>query len=306
MKEITKAYEILKLKKDASLAEVNSKYKILLDEYDPEKQPDELKDFFRNERESVINSYQKIIEHLSKINIDNRKKNNKIQEKKSHENDDKILNEDFKGEQSVKEKIEIKSNNFKSFVTNQDILSSAWDSLSGYWGLAIGFSFIYGIITGFAVQLFYIPILIIGGPLSLGYSIFTINLVRKKNPQIGDMFEGFNFFKKALGLYFLYALIVIGGFILLIIPGIYWGLMYSQIYFILADNPNITVKEAFQKSKEIMDGSKLKLFLLQLLYLVLTILSILTLFIGLIAIIPWVRVTNAKFYEYLINNSKVK
>ena len=226
-----------------------------------------------------------------------------MQENNSHENQDKIFNEDFKDEQSVQEKNEVKSNNFKSFVSNQDILSSAWDSLSGYWGIAIGFSLIYGIIAGVAAQ-FFIPILIIGGPLSLGYSIFTIGIVRKKNPQIGDMFEGFNFFGKALGSYLLYFLIVFSGLILLIVPGIYWGLMYSQVYFILADNPNITVKDAFQKSKEIMDGSKLKLFLLTLLYSVLLILSAFTLFIGLIAIIPWIRVANAKFYEYLINNSK--
>ena len=72
----------------------------------------------------------------------------------------------------------------------------------------------------------------------------------------------------------------------------------------MADNPNIKVTGALRKSREIMDGSMLKLFFLQLMYLVLIILSIFTLFIGLIVIIPWIRVTNAKFYEYLKNNSK--
>ena len=291
MNEITKSYEILKLEKNASLAEINSKYKILLDEYDPEKQPDDLKDFFRKERESVINSYMKIVEHLSKINVDN--------EEVKPPPPPEII-------EIVEDEVEIenKSNNFKTFVSNKEILIDAWDSLSGYWGLAIGFSFLFGIITSFASRLFLIPLLIISGPLSLGYSIFTLNLVRKKNPEIGNMFEGFNFFGKTLGLYFLLALITLGGFILLIIPGIYWGLMYSQSYFILADNPDIKVTDALRKSREIMEGSKLKLFLLHLLYLVLFILSIFTLFTGLIVIIPWMRVTNAKFYEYLKNNSK--
>jgi len=291
MNEITKSYEILKLEKNASLAEINSKYKILLDEYDPEKQPDDLKDFFRKERESVINSYMKIVEHLSKINVDN--------EEVKPPPPPEII-------EIVEDEVEIenKSNNFKTLISNTDILRDAWDSLSGYWGLAIGFSFLFGIITSFASNLFLIPLLIISGPLSLGYSIFTLNLVRKKNPEIGNMFEGFNFFGKTIGLYFLLVLITLGGFILLIIPGIYWGLMYSQSYFILADNPDIKVTDALRKSREIMEGSKLKLFLLHLLYLVLFILSIFTLFTGLIVIIPWMRVTNAKFYEYLKNNSK--
>tara|TARA_Y100000746_G_scaffold229274_1_gene238677 strand:- start:220 stop:1170 length:951 start_codon:yes stop_codon:yes gene_type:complete len=315
MNEIKKAYEVLKLQKDASLAEINSKYRILLDEYDPEKQTDDLKDFFRKERESVINSYMKIVEHLSKIKVDNTKRDtlessrmerilDENKDDNSKKTEDKMLNEDFKSEDSFEEKIENKSNNLKTFISNRDILSDAWDSLSGYWGLAIGFSFLFGIITSFASNLFLIPLLLISGPLSIGYSIFTLNLVRKKNPEIGNMFEGFNFFGKALGLYFLYTLIILGGFVLLIIPGIYFSLMFSQSYFILADNPNIKVTGALRKSREIMDGSMLKLFFLQLMYLVLIILSIFTLFIGLIVIIPWIRVTNAKFYEYLKNNSK--
>ena len=303
MNEISKAYAFLKLQKDASLSEINSKYKILLDEYDPEKHSDELKDFFRKERENLINSYKKIVEHLSKIKVDNQGDNKEIKDVNSKKNEDKIFNKDFKSDDSVEEKIENKSNDFKTFISNREILLDAWNSLSGYIGLAIGFSFLYGVITSFAANLFYIPLLIISGPISLGYSIFTLNIVRKKNPQIGDMFAGFNFFEKAIGVYFLYTLIVLGGFILLIIPGIYWGLMYSQTYFILADNPNIKVTDALAKSKAIMDGSKLKLFLLQLLYLVLVILSIFTLCLGLIVIIPWIRVANAKFYEYLKNNS---
>lgn len=312
MNEITEAYKVLKLNKDASLAEINSKYKILIDEYDPENQADDLKEFFRNERESVIISYGKILQYLSKNQEDKIADNIKdedgegkgkkeINDHNSIKAEDKLFNEDFISEDFVEEKVENKANEFKTFISNTEILSNAWDSLSGYWGVAIGFSILYGLITSIAAQLFFIPLLIFSGPLSLGYSIFTLNIIRKKNPKIADMFEGFNFFGKALGLYFLYSLIMLAGFILLIIPGIYWALMYSQTYYILADNPKIKVTDALRKSKEIMDGSKLKLFLLQLLYLVLVILSIFTLCLGLIVIIPWIRVTNAKFYEYLKN-----
>ena len=43
----------------------------------------------------------------------------------------------------------------------------------------------------------------------------------------------------------IYYLIVFLGLILLVVPGIILGLMYSQVFFILADDPDIGVTEAF-------------------------------------------------------------
>lgn len=295
---INKAYKVLNLKHGATLAEVQIRYKKLLDEFHPDKQTEDLKDFFKKETKNIVDSYNIIVKYLSN-NVDNKVGDNKLNDDNSNKQYDKTDRMDLSEPNYI---ADTDNRNSITFISNTDILSSAWNSLKGYWGLAIGVSFIYGLITSFAQQLFIIPFLIVAGPLSLGYAIFTLNIVRKKNPDISNLFDGFNLFGKALGLYFLKGLIVFFGLILFIIPGIYLSLMYSQIFFVLADNKEIKSFEALEISKQIMDGHKFKLFLLQLLYFILVLLSAFTLFIGLIVIIPWIRVTNAKFYEYVKNN----
>ena len=66
-------YKILGLKSGCNLDEVEKKYNDLLKEFDPSKQPDELKEFFTSERQKVKEAYNKI--SLSLIDNNN---NNKI------------------------------------------------------------------------------------------------------------------------------------------------------------------------------------------------------------------------------------
>jgi DNA segregation ATPase FtsK/SpoIIIE-like protein len=53
-------YKILALKVGATLDEVEEKYNKLLKEFDPEKQPDDLKEFFTSERQKVKEAYKEI------------------------------------------------------------------------------------------------------------------------------------------------------------------------------------------------------------------------------------------------------
>ena len=69
-------YKILGLKSGSNLDEVERKYKDLLKEFDPTKQPDELKEFFTSERQRVQEAYNKI--SLSLNDSNNNNNNNKI------------------------------------------------------------------------------------------------------------------------------------------------------------------------------------------------------------------------------------
>jgi uncharacterized membrane protein len=68
-------------------------------------------------------------------------------------------------------------------------------------------------------------------------------------------------------------------------------------FYIMADNPTIEPMEALRKSKAMMDGYKMKLFTLQLRFILLTLLSIFTLGIGLLWLIPYMHITAARFYD---------
>ena len=50
---------------------------------------------------------------------------------------------------------------------------------------------------------------------------------------------------------------------LLILPGIYKAYEYAMIPYILAENPEISSRDAFRLSRRMMDDRRLKLFVLE-------------------------------------------
>jgi len=183
---------------------------------------------------------------------------------------------------------------------NTDLMKMARQSLDGKWGLAIGAFFVIGLIK--SISSFFI--LIIGGPIMLGISIFSLALVRNTAIDFDYVFKGFNNFGKSLGVFLLGGLIVILGYMLFIIPGIYLTYCYAMAFYVLADNPDMDVMEVLNKSKEMMEGHKFKLFRMHLRFAGLFFLCIFTLFIGLFWLIPYMRACTAMFYEDINGRDK--
>lgn len=85
---------------------------------------------------------------------------------------------------------------------------------------------------------------------------------------------------------------------LFVIPGLIKAYEYRMIPYLLAENPNMTWKEAFTESKTMMTGNKWKAFVLDLSFIGWNLLSILTL--GILSIFyvnPYRFSTNAALYE---------
>lgn len=77
---------------------------------------------------------------------------------------------------------------------------------------------------------------------------------------------------------------------------IWIGLMYSQIKFIIIDNPKLDIIDTMRRSRHLMDGSKWRYILLELSFLGWIILGILTLCIGYLWLTPYINTTEAAFY----------
>jgi len=90
--------------------------------------------------------------------------------------------------------------------------------------------------------------------------------------------------------------------LLFIIPGIIAQIGYSQVWFILTEDDEISPNDALKKSKEMMYGYKMQYFLLGLSFIGWIILAILTCGIGLLWVLPYIQTSNAKFYEDLKTN----
>ncbi|MFA5841175.1 MAG: DUF975 family protein [Candidatus Paceibacterota bacterium] len=189
---------------------------------------------------------------------------------------------------------------------NALLMKEAREALVGKWGLAVGTFFIYILITGILNKIRNVgPVisLIIDGPLMLGLAMFSLSLSRKKDAKFEQLFEGFKRFGKSLVAYLLVIIFSILWTLLLIVPGIIAAISYSQTFFILVDDENISAGDAIKKSKKMMYGYKWKYFYLGCRFIGWLLLSILTLGIGLLWLIPYINVTLAKFYDDLKDSS---
>jgi len=141
--------------------------------------------------------------------------------------------------------------------------------------------------------------LFIVGPISIGLATYSLSIVNEEDYSYNQIATGFKYFFKALFLYLLFNISVLIGTILLIIPGVVIFLMFSQIFYITAENPQIGVIDAFKKSASLMKNKKLQYLGLGLRYIFFFILGVFTLGIWWLWLIPQAYVSFAIFYKEL-------
>lgn len=186
---------------------------------------------------------------------------------------------------------------------NSELRAVSRTTLSGNWMMAALATLVYLLIAGGVSS---IPVagsvlaIIITYPLAYGFAILFLDLFREGKPiDIGKLFDGFKDFGRVWGTLILVAIYTILWTCLLIIPGIVKSYSYALAPFILKDEPELKYNAAIEKSMRMMDGYKMKLFLLDLSFIGWMILSVLTLGIGLLFLQPYMNTARAAFYEDL-------
>ena len=140
-----------------------------------------------------------------------------------------------------------------------DELSSAKKEIKGcYWKM-------FGIGALSALIMFVSCVTVVGpfiifGPMFLGFHRAILQLVRTKKVKVSTLFSGFKDFGVAFRAGWLWGIRIFLWSLLLIVPGIIAAIRYSMTFFILADNPNITAREAINKSKDMIEGRKYEFF----------------------------------------------
>ncbi len=143
----------------------------------------------------------------------------------------------------------------------------------------------------------------IGSAVSVGYCQFNLDMVDGIKPRLGTLFSCFSQMKTAIITKLLTLLYVTLGYLLFIIPGIIMNFSYSMAIFVLAENPDMTAREALRESKRIMKGHKWQLFCLNLSFIGWAFLSVLTFGIGLIWVLPYASASYAAFYRNAKNEA---
>lgn len=183
-------------------------------------------------------------------------------------------------------------------VERAQLKAHAKQSLQGKWGIAIGTLLVSSIILG-AAGVTYVGPLILSGVLEVGLAIVFLEIIRNWQCEFGDMFKGFNNFGTTCLAGILKSVFTALWSLLFVIPGIVKAYSYSMTGYILADHPEMSPNEAITASRQMMDGHKADLFVLDLSFIPWYLLCGITFGLAGFYVIPYVTATKAAFYEAL-------
>lgn len=199
-------------------------------------------------------------------------------------------------------------------LTRFQIKENSKRQISGNIGIYFLCNLIYSaILIGF-LALMYLPIFL--NPLFVIFltplisAVFTLTVpaflmsfkkiglsfTRNEKIKAGDIFSGFQNYGKVLWLCIITSFFIFMWSLLFYIPGIVKSYAYSLAPYILAENPNMTAREALRESKRLTYGHKGDLFVLDLSFIGWHLLSPLTLNILNIWLVPYIEATWANYY----------
>lgn len=153
-----------------------------------------------------------------------------------------------------------------------------------------------------AYILFSVIIFILETLISMGITKIALGVIDNQEFKFADLFSAYPLFFKYLLGGILYGLIVCAGLILLVIPGIIWGIRF-RFYFYLIIDKNLGPIEALKTSWKITKGSAWNLFLFELLLVGIIIIGFLALFVGIFAAIPTMWLALAFAYRKFVEKS---
>ncbi len=224
-------------------------------------------------------------------------------------------------------------------LRSKELRAKAWESLKGKYWLAFAVTLVLGLISsvgtsvisfsqnlidfvntvdpaemdstmqlgalvingvaGVSAIIGFLINLLIGNAATVGLSNYFIKNTYSK-PAFSDAFHGFKVkYGRNIGTLLLSGIKVVLWSLLFIIPGIIKTFEYAIIPYILADDAEITSKEAFKKAKQMMKGNKWRLFKLNLSFIGWGILCFFTAGIGTFFLMPYISAATAEFYAEL-------
>ena len=167
-------------------------------------------------------------------------------------------------------------------------------------GNSIASKVLEGTIEGFFASLLFA---IVGVVLGTGFMRITLKIARGEQAMYGDLIPPLKLAWEYFVASLLSGLIIFGGLILLIIPGIYFMLRYMFVRFAVLDGAGIL--GSLSSSAKMTVGVKWKLLVFGLAMIGLNILGALALMIGLLLTIPITMIAYAHVYDILKKNVEV-
>ncbi len=135
----------------------------------------------------------------------------------------------------------------------------------------------------------------------VGFSLFVMNSVRRTEPAIGNLLDGFGMFPRVLFLILLQIVFIFLWSLLLVIPGIIAAYRYSFAVYIMIDHPEMSAMDCLRESKRLTNGYKGQLFLLDLsfiLWFFLTMIPVIG-YVAQVYVTPYIESAKVLYYEQI-------
>ena len=147
------------------------------------------------------------------------------------------------------------------------------------------------------------------GVIMVGLSAFTLRLVRDPAgpARFEDLLYGFTGerFGRSFVVGLLQSLYIFLWSLLFVIPGIVKSYSYAMTFYISLDHPEMTASDCITESRRMMDGQKMRLFLLDLSFIGWYIVGALCFGIGTLWVNAYHSMARANFYEDLCTTGAV-
>lgn len=180
-----------------------------------------------------------------------------------------------------------------------EMKAAAKAQLNCKWLLTTGVLVVGALILS-AVSFTIIGSLLLIGAIEFGYCAYLITVTRNKDSDFGKLLSGFNRFGDVCITGILKWLFTGLWSLLFVIPGIVKSYSYAMTMYIMQDHPELSGNDAITKSRQMMDGHKFDLFILDLSFIGWYLLGSLTFGILIIFYVePYRQVTRTNFYEQL-------
>jgi uncharacterized membrane protein len=144
-----------------------------------------------------------------------------------------------------------------------------------------------------------IVIMVIALIVRIGYTKIFLRINDGESPKFADIFKEYKIFWRFLGVSILMPLTVLGGLILLIIPGIFWAIRFSFAQMIVVDTkmgPVAAMKESYTITK----GNFWKLLGFYIVMGLLNLAGLLLFGVGLLLTIPLSTLASIYVYRELL------
>lgn len=191
------------------------------------------------------------------------------------------------------------------YSSSYQLRNRAWNALDGKLGQAALVTLIFVIISSAASSATFGALTILLLPMEYAFTVAFLRMIRgEKELEVADLFTVYrDQFERTFIVELLMNLYTLLWMLLLIVPGIVKAYSYALAPYLVQDHPEMSASQAIDESMRLMEGHKMRLFMLDLSFIGWWLLCCLTFGLLTFIVAPYQLTARAEFYRELMGET---